>query len=115
MGRPIKIRAWDTDEKEIVTWDALRDTQLLEDGFDGKDCILMQFTGLLDRDGREIYEGDVVRGQVYEYHGDFEVTFDEGAFSLRVSADYSPCLYEGIPETQLEVIGNIYENPGLLK
>ncbi|MBE3145100.1 MAG: hypothetical protein IMZ61_14455 [Planctomycetes bacterium] len=75
-----------------------------------------QFTGLHDKNGKEIWEGDVVTGTVHEYFdGKYIINFDEGVFSVRVSDEYNPCLYEGIPEKQLKVIGNIYENPELLK
>ena len=70
---------------------------------------VMDFTGLHDKNGKEIYEGDVVQ---YSYN-DYEtllkspVEYHEGAF-------YPVC---EIPEEarHFEVIGNIYENPELLK
>lgn len=77
---------------------------------------VMQFTGLLDRNGKEIYEADVVISPNYQYdpsNGDdpvelSEVRFVDGAF---IAGDY--CLRE-FELQDTEVIGNIYENPELL-
>ena len=75
---------------------------------------VMQFTGLLDNNGAEIYEGDVVTGYCCDYEGPFEVFFHEGTFSVKADESYFPCLFECSPEKNVEVIGNIYENPELL-
>ena len=75
----------------------------------------MQFTGLHDKNGKEIYEGDIVRCFLDGFDEVSEVFFDEGAFSIYAknnSPDYKPCLFE-VCET--EVIGNIFENPELLE
>lgn len=74
---------------------------------------LMQFTGLLDKNGKEIYEGDIVQ----DYFGTkFEVVWDEFMFNLKDyydgSADYPTVAFaEGV----FKIIGNIYENPELLE
>ncbi len=116
--REIKFRAWDKIEKRMFVPDGIDQSA---DGayvieferplhtlnkivrFCGS-VILMQFTGLKDKNGKEIYEGDMVRhdGRIPL---DEEVTFDGAAFYPVYSA----------PSQHWEVIGNIYENPELLK
>ena len=69
----------------------------------GSEC---QFTGLHDKNGKEIYEGDIVTDGV----GKFKIIYD-----LKL-AGYQPyCIFRDEPENYCEVIGNIYENPDLVK
>ena len=69
---------------------------------------LMQFTGVLDKNGKEIFEGDVVRGK-WSINDIVEVKCDTLASgSVPFNDDYSFCADD------VEVIGNIYENPEFL-
>ena len=75
---------------------------------------LMQFTGLKDINGREIYEGDVIRNHSLEYLNEnftAKVIFDEGSFRAWIGRRD----IRGISGDSCEVIGNIYESPELLK
>lgn len=73
---------------------------------------IMQFTGLLDKNGKEIYEGDILQYSMPNMEGDGSTTytelvhFENGSFEL----DGCPC-YVGADIG--EVIGNIHENPEL--
>ena len=76
--------------------------------------ILMQFTGLKDNNGKEIYEGDIL---LWEYGGKFKdqvmkVEFSNGGFGFY---DKGWLMLEDLSLQHWEVIGNIWENPELLK
>lgn len=81
--------------------------------------ILMQFTGSKDKNGREIYEGDIVKA-FNKIHDDTErdnkVIFSNGSFRLSVDEKYVSDIPLGnYRASELEVIGNIYVNPELLE
>lgn len=71
--------------------------------------VSQQFTGLLDKNGKEIYEGDIL--QLYRPKQKLEVVWNEGCFILNDSSGLF--LYQ--EHKTSEIIGNIFENPELLK
>ncbi len=88
--------------------------EILED----KDCIVMQSTGLKDKNGKLIYEGDVVIydwltpiGKVWRTDGKHTVEWDDGFTVIGNIAGYD---VEHGKTRNIEVIGNIYENKELL-
>ena len=78
-----------------------------------KDMELMQFTGLLDKNGKDIYEGDIV---IWD-GGQYTVAFSEveGSWILKDDRDdwECPSLYgvSSPAQSRIEIIGNIYEKP----
>ena len=119
--RELKFRAWDgerylCDGEWHMTVDGKPITYDEEDGYvwDVK-LTVEQYTGLKDKNGREIYEGDIVtlNGEWEEIeHGDCSiVTFENGCF--RVGNGYEN--EAGSYLSDWRIIGNIHENPELLK
>ncbi|RAI79312.1 hypothetical protein BFS35_012185 [Macrococcoides goetzii] len=116
-----KFRAWDKEKKIIDIVDGIKfdEDEVWEISFPG-DCwrdasnyVLMQSTGLTDKNGIEIFEGDIINCRDLWLDGDRRKTnkqivkYDSGMFSagyvsLRTNNSTS------------EIIGNIYENPELL-
>ena len=108
MTREIKFRTWDKlnnrwlfgDVWKLAQYDSLVDKE--------KVC---EWTGLLDKNGKEIYEGDIIKSEQWK-PSVYQVAFDRGAFyiakqNLEEVADIKYA--EGF-----EIIGNIWENPALL-
>lgn len=129
--REIKFRARDTKNNcWAVTIDFSQNPLYWADKMEA-DYVYQQFTGLKDKSGREIYEGDILKSEQYPFYDEgklnyvAEVVFEEGCFSAVLSltpvgAEWKNGAAEGNTTSgegmsKLEVIGNIYENPELLK
>lgn len=82
---------------------------------------LMQYTGIPDKNGNDIYEGDILKLSGRGQDCFFAVDFEEGCFVARVpwKKEYSPELkcytFFSLEVMSVEIVGNIYENPDLLK
>jgi len=113
--RTIKFRAWDKNEREMFDWISIR-PNLPISTLNEKDGAYewMQFTGRTGKNGKEIYEGDIVEnnGTRWEiYWHDINACYCMVVCGKERSTN-NP-LFIGEAEHS-EVIGNIYENPELL-
>jgi uncharacterized phage protein (TIGR01671 family) len=143
MKREIKFRAWDVKNQQMIapTESGLSIEMYLDGSFavmqlnedngkwydrEGDDFELMQYTGLKDKNGVEIYEGDIIKitWQTYSTGGYFQsddaycehehittVEYNKLAFVFKSKNEK---VFMIPKKSDIEVIGNIYENPELL-
>ena len=130
MSRELKFRVWNEFENKFMPsgFIGISDGKFidLKNGsvhFDSDDKIVDQFTGLRDRNGKEIYDNDLVNAEFIHKNGEkdyfynFLITYHENESAFFYDGD----LGESIPLMQiskqydLKVIGNIHENGDLLK
>ncbi len=131
-SRIIKFRAWDKKHKNmlfnvstgtIVIWSSPDNRSA-----DAEDCIFMQYTGLKDENGKEVYEGDILKNtknknqlvEVYwegcttdkhSINGGDWINWGGWSFKkVKIDDDFTYAIYQN----EIEVIGNIYENPDLI-
>jgi uncharacterized phage protein (TIGR01671 family) len=114
--REIKFKAWESGQKVVhPPFGLFMIPKWTEPLTNDNGVKVMQFTGLKDKGGRDIYEGDICRHRLYENEAYriFEVEYVDGGFRYSGRSDnHWFTLNTG---ANFEVIGNIYENPELLK
>jgi uncharacterized phage protein (TIGR01671 family) len=121
-----KFRAWDSKNKkfpfigfhvigEVSAFDLLKQYRLEE----WDDIKISEWTGLVDKTGNDIYEGDIVKYQWEKFDHDIEETtgevfFEDGIFYFDRVFNFATN-DSNFRKENLEVIGNIFETPNLLQ
>ncbi len=117
--REIKFREWNGLRMDYNPPVSLIASTSINDRFE--DSIMMQYTGLKDKHGKDIYEGDIMRVPCLYEHGVYDIAKVEWVDSLFMASattshtrplSYNEYLYD-IHEDS-EIIGNVHQNPELL-
>ncbi len=127
MNREIKFRAWDKINNKMCpiagisftnkdTWLRINDKQIMGANF--SEIEIMQYAGLKDKNDKEIYEGDIINiinNSVDEEDGYFIAKYDIETARYILSGNGLVYDFDNTYTNECEIIGNIYENPELLK
>jgi uncharacterized phage protein (TIGR01671 family) len=143
MKREIKFRAWDKFKKEMNYKVLVGNTDINDQNYtcnailnkesgewvnaDDIGIDLMQFTGLIDKNGKEIYEGDILSSEYIRSYFGVEWNNEVSCYdwyvmtkTKKIGASLAKSIEDAPKKTDkpfsqiIEVIGNIYENPDLL-
>ncbi len=110
--RIIKFRVWSLKDRYFWFPQYSGET-IFKDVFDrSDDSMVQQFTGLSDKNGKEIYEGDILN--VYDFNGKIHFT-DEVIWGISEFSFKNDHRSLSTWALKFEIIGNIYENPELIK
>jgi|ERR1017187_7300724 uncharacterized phage protein (TIGR01671 family) len=123
MQREIKFRVWDKVNKwfigdgkglgfiDLAEYESENLEEYEEEGESNNFYIFQQFTGLQDKNGKEIYEGDLLQylGKDGDNGGKLGVISYDSDYACFICGNY--VLQKSLCSTKLEIIGNIFKNP----
>lgn len=120
MNREFEFRAWLTKYNKMVniySWNIWQEYFMCSEydsEFYLEETPIMQYTGLKDKNGKEIYEGDII----FESFGEryYKVIFENASFRAEAEGDFDEYSFDliDIVAQGCEIVGNIYENPELI-
>ena len=119
MSREIKFRVWDKEKKEMIPYTRVTSIQFWTDRVNifargclfFKDIELMQYTGFKDKNGKEIYEGDIV--ELHDEDDFFKVEYQAENARFILATNTIVTDFEYYSHGEIEVVGNLCENPEL--
>lgn len=128
----IKYRVWDSEQKRYlnnrnvsISGDGILRVTTYEDGYNtiiaqspnekSPRFIVEQYTGLKDKDGVEICQGDIVRHRGYHGATISPVVFSNGCFNVGMHQGSSTKVAPMLLNSKTEIVGNIHENADLLE
>jgi len=117
--RTIKFRVWDKDEGVMISPDYIDrngNAHWKSHSIPESSSEVMQFTGLYDKNGKEIWEGDIVKARSRKSWTEIigQAVYGDGEYQIETTDNYWPVASIVVLE-KLEVIGNIHEHPNLLR
>lgn len=115
MSREIKFRIFNKHCQRMIYDTKMAMLDMFENSFVTEDehRYLMQYTGLKDKNSKEIYEGDIITDK--GIRGVIKWIPEHCGFLIHEEMGYTFINAGNAPETNYEIIGNIYENPELLE
>lgn len=117
-----KFRAWDSLAEKMYSWTELLNQNLKNIFTIPEQCgyHLMQYTGLTDKNGKEIYEGDIVKFRFKDDRKEFPdligyIEYQTTFTAFRIMSNQGSFKIDITEIKFIEVIGNVYDNKNLLE